>query len=288
MDFLGDLGINVEINCFSENIEACKDLGIPWGEDWTFQMMLGDLVDSAQALVKYAVQYVGSDFSPNLLKAVNALRCALTNLGTNAWNLIAALYWALVGIGQEETAVKYLDMGYEYICTCQEDARNVIKALGGVSDNTNMDEVLGSCSEIGSVKKNDAKASQEERRQKEEDAKAAAAKEERMNKIVAETETELSAMLEAADSNEQLEDKQLKAFDKWQAEASRQDAAVAAKTAITDEEVAELEEFEMKYEAIRTVKTKLRRAEVAKQLSQAKAVDGLTGLTQVAEAASEA
>jgi len=45
----------VTVNCGSVNIEECKDLNVPWGEDWTFQMLLGDLVDAAQALVKYGV-----------------------------------------------------------------------------------------------------------------------------------------------------------------------------------------------------------------------------------------
>jgi hypothetical protein len=89
--------------------------------------------------------------SDNLLKAVNALRCALTNLGTNAWNLIAALYWALVGIGQEDVVTQYLDLGYSYICTCQADARDLIESLGGNEDGGRMSHMLGSCSESGAV-----------------------------------------------------------------------------------------------------------------------------------------
>jgi len=35
------------VSCGSEVIEKCNDLNIPWGEDWTFQMLLGDLIDAA-------------------------------------------------------------------------------------------------------------------------------------------------------------------------------------------------------------------------------------------------
>lgn len=91
-----------------------------------------------------------------MLKAVNALRCALTNLGTNAWNLIAAAYWALVGVGQEEVVKEYLDIGYEHICTCQEDAVGLVDALGGVTDGGRSAYMLSSCSESGAVKKGDA------------------------------------------------------------------------------------------------------------------------------------
>jgi hypothetical protein len=82
-------------------------------------------------------------------------------LGTNAWNLIAAAYWTLVGVGQQKTANEYLDIGYEYICTCQEDAKNIIKSLGGDADGGRSAYMLSSCSETGAVKKGDAQQKQE-------------------------------------------------------------------------------------------------------------------------------
>jgi hypothetical protein len=90
-------------------------------------MLLGDLIETAGALIKFGIGYVGSSLSPTLLRALNALRCAVTNLGTNSWNLIAAAYWTLVGVGQAATAKEYLDLGYEHICTCQEDAAEILR-----------------------------------------------------------------------------------------------------------------------------------------------------------------
>jgi len=175
-------------------------------------MLLGDLVDSAQALVKYAVQYVGSSLSDNLLKAINALRCALTNLGTNAWNLIAALYWALVGIGQEEVVRQYLDLGYEYICTCQEDARLLISSLGGNEDGGRTSYMLASCSESGAVKKEDAQAANEERKAAQEEAATQAAKDADRIRIEGEKLTELTPLMDVEGGHQQLEAKQLEAF----------------------------------------------------------------------------
>ena len=109
----------------------------------------------------------------NMLRSVNALRCALTNLGTNAWNLIAAAYWTLVGVGQEATAKEYLDIGYEYICTCQEDAKEIIKMLGGEDDGGRSAKMLSTCSESGAVKKGDAQEKQEQRRKEQQDANKA-------------------------------------------------------------------------------------------------------------------
>jgi len=47
--------------------------------------------------------------SQNYVRAINALRCAIVNVGDNAWNLVAGVYWTLVGVGQEATAVDYLN-----------------------------------------------------------------------------------------------------------------------------------------------------------------------------------
>lgn len=98
------------------------------------------------------------------------MRCALTNLGTNAWNIIASLYWTLVGFGQEKEMLEYLDIGYEWICTCQEDAGKILDALGG-NNNSKSAGMLATCSESGAVKKGDAKTKQKERRQAQLDAR---------------------------------------------------------------------------------------------------------------------
>jgi hypothetical protein len=115
MDVLG-----VTVNCGTVIIRECKDLALPWGEEWAFQALLGELLDSAGGLLRVGVKYA-SDLGPNVGRALNALRCSLTNIGDNAWNLVAAVYWTLVGVGQEATAREYLDIGYEYICTCGRD-----------------------------------------------------------------------------------------------------------------------------------------------------------------------
>jgi len=247
-------------------------------------MLLGDLVDSAQALVKYAVQYVGSELSNNLLKAINALRCALTNLGTNAWNLIAALYWALVGIGQEEVVRQYLDLGYEYICTCQEDARNLISSLGGDEQAAGkVSYLLGSCSESGAVKKEDAQAAQEERKAEQEEAAAQAIDDANRIRIEGEKLTELAPLMDVEGGHEQLEAKQLEAFQAYQAESQRQNAA----DTVTEEEEAELAELQMVYEATKKVKEDLIDDEVSAKLAEAKAVNGLDGLQEVSDAAAD-
>jgi hypothetical protein len=112
--------LGVTVNCGTVVIRECKDLALPWGEEWAFQALLGELLDSAGGLLSLGVSYADS-LGENVVRALNALRCAFTNIGDNAWNLVAAVYWTLVGVGQKETADEYLDIGYEWICTCGTD-----------------------------------------------------------------------------------------------------------------------------------------------------------------------
>jgi len=72
---------------------------MPWGEDWAFQLLVGDAVETSQVLIKLAVTYVASSFTPNMIKGINALRCMVAALGENFWNLIAAAYWAATAFG---------------------------------------------------------------------------------------------------------------------------------------------------------------------------------------------
>merc|ERR1711924_331714 len=57
----------------------------------------------------------------HMVKGVNALRCAVVNAGDNAWNFIAAAWWAAYQFGQEGLVEDGLDVAWPYICTCNAD-----------------------------------------------------------------------------------------------------------------------------------------------------------------------
>jgi hypothetical protein len=273
----------VNVNCGSVVIDSCKDLGIPWGEDWTFEMLLGDLVDAAQSLVKYGVQYASAELSDNLLKAVNALRCALTNLGTNAWNIIAAAYWLLVGVGQEKVVKEYLDIGYEYICTCQEDAKSIIESFGPAPDDGRAGYLLSSCSESGAVKKGDAQVKQQERRAAQAAAKEATKKQDELANLEQQKADELGALTSVKGYQAQLEQKQNEAFRAYQKEASR----LEDQATVTEAEKSELERLQMIYEATKAAKQKIILGDVSARLGDAKKNSGLGGLSTVASDAAD-
>lgn len=89
-------------NCGTKILEECKVDGanaIPWGEEWTFQTLMGNAVDTSMILIKLGITFAADQLTPNLLKGVNALRCMFQSLGDNTWNLVAAAYWGARGAG---------------------------------------------------------------------------------------------------------------------------------------------------------------------------------------------
>jgi hypothetical protein len=106
--------------------------------------------------MQVGLKFVGG-LSDNYKRAINALRCALVNVGDNAWNLVAAVYWTLAGVGQADTAKYYLDEGYGWICTCAKDADVLIEKLESSSDSKDSeDPYANACSEKSAKNKGDA------------------------------------------------------------------------------------------------------------------------------------
>lgn len=196
---------------------------IPWGEDWTFQMLMGDLINAAQTFLKFGVQYVGAALTVNMLKGVNALRCAVNNVGENSWNLIAAAYWAAVGAGKQEMIKGYLDIGYMHICTCKEDAKAIVAGMGGDQDGGRSAYMLGSCSETGRVKGGDAERARMARVEEKIAANMRALKQKAYNRIKERRQKEMEQMMaEKGDAGRKaLERKQLEAFRAFKKEAKR-------------------------------------------------------------------
>jgi hypothetical protein len=72
---------------------------LPWGEEWTFEMLTSDLIDATQMLLKYGIQFLAADASENTLRAINSLRCLLSSAGENIWHFLAAAYWLVATLG---------------------------------------------------------------------------------------------------------------------------------------------------------------------------------------------
>jgi len=265
--------------CGTSVYDQCKDLQIPWGEEWTFQMLMGDLIDALQALLKFGVQYIGTSLTDNMLKGVNALRCAVTNVGENSWNLIAALYWAAMGAGQGDLVKQYLDLGYEHVCTCQEDAKMLIEAMGAGGDGGRAAYMLGTCSESGQVKKNDAGEAKRNRDLDRARANLKALKDAAFARIKKQKEEEMKELVKGSGGKQALEKEQLAAFKAFKEKSK----ALEDKEDLTESEKEELEKLQQEYEAVKQVKEEIIKEEVSAEIDQIKGDGGIAGLQTFAE-----
>lgn len=86
----------------------------------------------------------------NIQMGLNSLRCALNNLGTNTWALVASLWELIVAIGYEKEVTPYLNIGYDYVCTCNLDF-NGLKWFFNISPE--LAAINSMCSEKGNNEK---------------------------------------------------------------------------------------------------------------------------------------
>jgi hypothetical protein len=139
-----------EFTCFKTVKKECADLTMPWGEDWTFQALTNDLMDSSNALMKFIIGYYSETWSENTLRAMNSLRCILSSSGQNSWYWLASAYWTLVAMGAGSDVNVTVDWVYRQVCTCHSDIEELRRIFGG---NERSAHVFGSCSEEQSNKK---------------------------------------------------------------------------------------------------------------------------------------
>ena len=88
----------MSFNCgnFDAIPDSCKNIAANavWGREGPFKRLVQETVDIGTLGIKIVVGFMGASLSPNLLKALNAIRCMLNSFGNNTWNLLAAVWWA--------------------------------------------------------------------------------------------------------------------------------------------------------------------------------------------------
>ena len=81
-----------EMNCGSSISDACKNYIVPKDEAG-FREMMGHAIGSLTFLLTAAAQMGAESMSLNMMKAINALRCAVVNFGDNFYNIIACAWY---------------------------------------------------------------------------------------------------------------------------------------------------------------------------------------------------
>jgi len=87
---------------------------------------------------------MATEMSFTMKRATNALRCAVVNIGDNAWNVFGMVWYLALEFGYSAEVTKYVDEYYPYVCTCQKETESLSK-LFGADDSTA--SIMGGCSE---------------------------------------------------------------------------------------------------------------------------------------------
>jgi hypothetical protein len=67
MDIFG-----VTVQCGSVIVKECKDLALPWGEEWTFQELLNQIFDVTGQVLKLTLDALG-EMPENIIRSLNAM-----------------------------------------------------------------------------------------------------------------------------------------------------------------------------------------------------------------------
>merc|ERR1719230_721314 len=134
------------MNCGSAISDTCNNV-----ENGTFAMevsgttveyrahtLVSQIISIATFLMTTALAQGTASFSENMIKGINALRCAFLNGAIQVYLLLAAVYYAARQFGQEAKIQEYINEAYPYICTCREDVQTFAE-LFGEADTSNFE-----------------------------------------------------------------------------------------------------------------------------------------------------
>lgn len=88
--------------------------------------LIGEIMFVGTFIITMTLSTGTQGMSMNMIKGVNAIRCAFLNGFDNFYLLLTAAVFALIQFDQLSLLQEQLDEYYPYICTCKED----VKGLG--------------------------------------------------------------------------------------------------------------------------------------------------------------
>lgn len=137
----------MEMQCGQAVSDTCANKTVPF-TDAGFQYFVDSAINVFTGGLNIFLQMSTQGMTENMMKGVNALRCAVVSGGATSWYFIASAWWALYWMGQEGVLEEALDLAFPYICTCQEDVDKLAEMFGG---NAETASIFGSCSEAASA-----------------------------------------------------------------------------------------------------------------------------------------
>mgnify|MGYP006936519573 CR=1 FL=1 len=112
-----------------------------------FQLLTAEVVGIANFALQAAAQGIAGEMTILQVRAINSARCAVLNLGDNAWTWLAGTYYLAKQFAtpaQMQEIKGYLDEYYPWVCTCKVESDAIGALLGG---NEETAAVMSACSE---------------------------------------------------------------------------------------------------------------------------------------------
>lgn len=117
------------VDCGSKISTTCAGLTVPMTIAG-FQDLVGEIVSSGTFMIKMALATGGQSMSYNMLRGLNALRCAFVSGFFNSWMMLASVYFAAKEFGFSNDLKSLMDEAYPYICTCTEETNSWSTSMG--------------------------------------------------------------------------------------------------------------------------------------------------------------
>jgi len=112
--------------------------------DNKFKRLSSEIVTVGQFMITTFLAASSSSMSLNMVKGLNALRCAFSSGFINVWMLFGSLYYAARQFDQQTQLTDQLDTYYPYVCTCKKDIEDLQKLMAVSGQQA---EVYSSCVE---------------------------------------------------------------------------------------------------------------------------------------------
>lgn len=126
-------------NCGTKIVDSCTDVTVmnsgntvtTWEAasdkeiEMKFKRIASEVISVGQFLMTTTLAASSSSMSMNMVKGINALRCAFSSGFINVWMLGAALYFAARQFGQQVQLSDQVDEYYPYLCTCKKDVEDL-------------------------------------------------------------------------------------------------------------------------------------------------------------------
>ena len=124
---------NFEMSCGQAVSSTCEGKSVAESTGFTnasFKKFVGGAVNVFTSGLNVFLSTSTQSMTLNMVKGINALRCAVVNAADNAWNFIAAAWWAAYQFDMQNLVEEGLDIAWPYICTCNEDMDFISQMMG--------------------------------------------------------------------------------------------------------------------------------------------------------------